>query len=272
LVTTLAKLGIDRFYFHKNDLELVLAYLNNHLFLLDASQGETSKEKLLVLVEHLNLSLHRAMKSNHLGRHIDLARIQVDRLIRELQQTPFSLKLVWELLYRDYCLYKHSVNVCLLSVGLMLFLHKSRQESLILGLAGLFHDLGMSRIPEELLYKEEPLEPEEWERLKQHPETGHEMLAEAGSLPPEVRQTVLEHHENFDGSGYPRGLPAGRQHPWSRILRLMDAYDGLTCHRPYRQALTPFAALKTITAQTGSAGGVFDPRTLKNFIRFLALP
>ena len=91
-------------------------------------------------------------------------------------------------------------------------------------------------------------------------------------MPSEVLQLVQEHHENADGSGYPRGLPLSRQHPWTRIIRLVDAYDGLTGHRPGRQPLTPFAALKFLQGQEGQKGMIFEPRTLKNFIRFLALP
>ena len=271
-VEVLEKLGIDRFYFHQDDLELVIAYLNNHLLLLDIHQEDLPKEKLLVLVEHLNFSLYRAFHSPHLGRYIYLAQSQVERLVKVLQQNINSLKLVWELLYRNYSLYNHSINVCLLSIGLMLFLHKSRHDSLILGLAGLFHDLGFTRIPEDLLYPREPLKAQELEIIKKHPIIGYQMLKECDTIPPEVLQLVEEHHETADGSGYPRGLPLNRQHPWTRILRLVDAYDGVTGHRPGREALTPFAALKSLQGKMGARGPVFEARTLKNFIRFLALP
>jgi len=271
-VEILEKLGIDRFYFHRNDLDLVIAYLNNHLLLLDVRREDQPKEKLFVLVEHLNFSLYRSFNSAHLGRHIHLAQIQVDRLVQELQKDPTSLKLVWDLLYQHYSLYNHSLNVCLLGIGLMLFLHKSRHESLIMGLACLFHDLGLTRIPEELLYRPEPLNPQEKETIKKHPHLGYRMLKENNSVSPEVMQLVLEHHENADGSGYPQGLPQSKQHPWTRIIRLVDAYDGLTGHRPFRQALKPFAALKAIQDQVGPNGRVFDHRTLINFIRFLAVP
>ncbi len=271
-VEVLRRLGIERFYFHRKDLELVIAYLNNHLLLLDIRREHAPKEKLFVLVEHLNFSLYRSFNSPHLGRHIHLAQIQVDHLVQELQKNIKSLKLVWELLYRNYTLYNHSINVCLLGIGLMLFLHKSRQDSQVMGLAGLFHDLGLTRVPEEFLHRPEPLNPEERETLEKHPYLGYQVLKECGSIPPEVMQLVLEHHENADGSGYPLGLPAGRQHPWTRIIHLVDAYDSLTGHRPFRQASTPFAALKTLQVQARPGGGVFDHRTLKNFIRFLAFP
>ena len=239
--------------------------------MLDLHRENQPKEKLLVLVEHLNFTLHRAFNSPHLGHHIHLAQIQVERLVQILQKKITSLKLVWKLLYRDYSLYNHSINVCLLGIGLMLFLHKSRQDSFIMGLAGLFHDLGMTQIPDELIYRIEPLDAEEWETIKKHPSLGYQMLKKSASMPSEVLQLVLEHHENADGSGYSQGLQLGKQHPWTRIIRLVDAYDGLTRHRPFRQALTPFAALKSLQNQVGPKGPSFDPRTLKKFIRFLAL-
>jgi HD-GYP domain-containing protein (c-di-GMP phosphodiesterase class II) len=272
-VEVLEKLGVDRFYFRRRDLERVIAYLNNHLLLFDSHKpGKYPKEKLLVLVEHLNFSLYRAFTSPRLGQHIYLAQSQVERLVQILQKDITSLKVVWELLYRNYSLYNHSINVCLLGIALMLFLHKSRHESLITGLACLFHDLGLTRIPEELLTRSESWDAEEWETVKKHPQLSHQMLKECESIPPEVLQLVLEHHENANGSGYPRGLSLDQQHPWTRIIRLVDAYDGLTGHRPGKQPLTPFAALKSLQNSAGSKGPTFDPRTLKNFIRFLALP
>jgi hypothetical protein len=271
-VEILKKLSIDRLYFHRNDLDLVIAYLNNHLLLLDIHPEGHPKEKLVVLVEHLTFSIHRSFNSSNLGRHIHLAQIQVERLVQELQKDDTSLKLVWELLYQHYTLYNHSINVCLLGIGLMLFLHRSRSESLIMGCACLFHDLGLTRIPEELLYRSEPLNPEEKEIIKKHPQLGYQMLKESNTMSSEVLQLVLEHHENADSSGYPQGLALGKQHPWTRIIRLVDAYDGLTGHRPSRQALSPFAALKYLQNQMGHRGPIFEPRALKNFIRFLALP
>jgi HD-GYP domain-containing protein (c-di-GMP phosphodiesterase class II) len=271
-VELLERLGIDRFYFQRQDLDRVIAYLNNHLLLYDLQRPNLPKEKVLILVEHLNFSLYRAFNSPQLGRHIQLAQGQVERLIQVLQRQVSSLKLVWELLYRNYSLYNHSVNVCLLGIALMLFMHKSRFESVNFGLACLFHDLGMSRISEDLLSRRDQLSVVELEIIKKHPQVGFQMLSECESLAPEILQLVQEHHEDADGSGYPQGLPLSRQHPWTRIIRLVDAYDGLTGHRPGRQPLSPFAALKSLQSQKGLTGPTFDPRTLRNFIRFLALP
>jgi len=98
-----------------------------------------------------------------------------------------------------------------------------------------------------------------------------QILKRCSALPAEGIQLVLEHHENADGSGYPEGLALPRQHPWTRILRLVDAYDALTTHRPHRVAQSPFAALKCLQKQEGPWGAVFERRILNDFIRFLAL-
>jgi len=268
----LAKMDIKWLYFRDADMEGVLAYLNNYLQLLEVEGPAQTKKKLNVLAEHLNLTLRQTFAAPRLGPHIQLAQKQVDIIIKELQRDKFSLKMVWEILSRNYSLYNHSVNVCLLSVAMMLFLEKSKRDSRTMGSAALFHDLGMIHVSDEILYKTDDLTPEEWEEKKRHPITGMQMLKSHSTVPDEGVRLVLEHHENANGSGYPQGLPLHRQHPWTRILRLVDAYDSLTTYRLSRLAQTPFAALKTLQEQEGPRGLVFDPQTLKNFIHFLALP
>ena len=113
--------------------------------------------------------------------------------------------------------------------------------------------------------------PEEWEETKKHPIIGKQILRCHSTLPAEGAQLVMEHHENADGSGYPEGLSLPRQHPWTRILRLLDAYDALTTFRPYRPAHPPFAALRFLQKLEGPRGPIFETRTLMNFIRFLAM-
>jgi HD-GYP domain-containing protein (c-di-GMP phosphodiesterase class II) len=263
--------NIKCLYFHREDLENVLAYLNNHLQLLQMEGPAQTKKKFNILTDHLSLTLRQVIAAPRLGAHVDLAVKQVDRIIEEIQKDKHYPKMVWEILFRNYSLYNHSVNVCLLAVAMMLFFKKSQRDSRMLGSAALFIDLGMTRIPEDIYFKTGDLTPEEWETTKKHPLIGMQMLKRTSMLPAEAIQLVREHHENADGSGYPEGLPLNRQHPWTRILRLVDAYDALTTYRPYRQAQSPFAALKCLQKQEGPYGAVFEKHTVKDFIRFLAL-
>jgi len=267
---SLRRVGIERVYFHEQDLDKVLAYLNNHL-LLTSADPEHYPEKFTTLREHLSMSLHRSFNNPKLGANINLAKKSLQKLANFMDHQDFPWKLVWEMLYRDYTLYNHSVNVALLGMALMGYLKKPGKDRLKVGLAGLFHDLGLTQIQEEIVNKIEPLDPEEREILKRHPELGYRLLQKNPQVPLDTLRLILEHHESADGSGYPRGLTLAQQHPYTRILFILEMYDGLTTFRPYRPAHAPFAALKILQEQRGEKGPACEPQTLKHFIKFLAL-
>ncbi len=267
----LKKLGIEQLYFHNQDMEKAIAYLNNHLLMESGHMGPSCKE-LCILREHLNFSLHAAFSAPQLGQHASLAKKSLASLFNFLQKDVLPWKLLLESMYRDYTLYNHSVNVAVLGMAIGIFLKRTRKECLELGLAGLFHDLGLIKISEEITGKKEPLTPEEWEILQKHPCSGYRLLKSNAEIPVTSLRLILEHHENADGSGYPQGLDLRGQHPLTRIMALLEAYDGLTIYRPYRPRYTPFAALKILQDKRGSKGGMaFEPKTLKKFIEFLAL-
>ncbi|MFZ5451139.1 MAG: HD-GYP domain-containing protein [Thermodesulfobacteriota bacterium] len=268
----LTQKGINRLYFLNTDLENVIAYLNNYMQMLRHESARVTPELLSVFSEQLNFTLRRAFQSPRFGPAVQKAQTMVEDLVESLQQDPTALKLVWKVLYHDYNLYNHSINLCLLGTSFMIFLKKSRKESRDLGLAGLLHDIGMTRVPQEIILKEGPLSPGERTEINQHPALGHRLLSKGTTLayvPNEVLRLALEHHENADGSGYPLGLPLNRQHAWTRILRLLDSYESLTAPRPYRGAYNPFEAVKILQELRGSRGLIYDPYTLKNFIAFL---
>ncbi len=267
----LKQVGIERLYFHERDMDRMLAYLNNHL-LLTSGDPAHYPERYCILREHLTVSLTRTFKNpNSGGVHMAKAKNSLENLLGFMGKKGFPWKLMWEMLYRDYTLYNHSVNVSLMGMAFSLFLGKSHHESLNLGLAGLFHDLGLTCLNEEIVQKTLPLSPEERELLNRHPSLGYRLLQNNSQVPLDTLRLVLEHHENADGSGYPQGLPLSRQHPCTRILFILEVYDGLITFRPYRPAYTPFAALKILQEQRGKRGLACDPPTLKRFIEFLAL-
>jgi len=269
-VESLERVGIERLYFHEGDLDQVVAYLNNHL-LLTSAEPKHYKEKFCILREHLSMSLHRAFESPHLGANVKLAKKSLVNLTKFMGKKDFPWKLVWEMLHRDYTLYNHSVNVSLMGLAFMGFLGKTGRDCLLVGLAGLFHDLGLTHLKEELVNKADPLNSEEREVLNRHPSLGYRLLKKNPEIPVDSLRLILEHHESADGTGYPQGLTLQRQHPYTRILFILEVYDGLTTFRPYRPAHTPFAALKIIQEQQGTRGLACEPQTMKRFIQFLAL-
>jgi HD-GYP domain-containing protein (c-di-GMP phosphodiesterase class II) len=267
----LEKLGIDRLFFHSQDMEKAIAYLNNHLLLESGNQAGSLKQ-LGILREHLNFSLHAAFNVPHMGPHVGLAKKSLSSFFGVLQRDRLTYDLLLEVMYQDYTLYNHSVNVAVLAMAMGAYLEKGEKECLVLGLAGLFHDLGLTKISEEITTKKEALTPEEWDILKKHPFLSHQLLQGNVDIPAASLRLILEHHENAEGSGYPLGLDLKQQHPMTRIMALLEAYDGLTIYRPYRPRHTPFAALKILQEERGRQGGrAFERGSLKKFIEFLAL-
>jgi response regulator RpfG family c-di-GMP phosphodiesterase len=132
--------------------------------------------------------------------------------------------------------------------------------------ASAMHDVGKIGIPDRVLLKPGPLDPDEWEIMKTHARIGADILS--GSKVPllQMAETIaLTHHEKWDGSGYPRGL-AGEEIPLvGRICAICDVFDALTSNRPYKDAWPMDAALEEIRSQSGQH---FDPRLVELFLEF----
>jgi diguanylate cyclase (GGDEF)-like protein len=138
------------------------------------------------------------------------------------------------------------------AIGIELGLGSEYVEQVRLG--GLLHDLGKIGIPDAILNAPRPLQPQEFEVVKKHPEIGFSLL-EGLELAP-VDGWILHHHEHWDGSGYPDGL-AGEEIPLgARIILVADAFEAITADRPYRRAQSHEAALRELRL---AAGHQFDP-------------
>ncbi len=128
--------------------------------------------------------------------------------------------------------------------------------------AALLHDMGKIAVPEHILNKPGRLSPAEYERMKLHAPLGAEILS-AVDFPYPVVPIVRHHHENWDGSGYPDGLKADAIPIGARILSVVDCYDALTSHRPYRRALSREEALAIIRERRGT---MYDPQAVDAFM------
>ena len=115
-----------------------------------------------------------------------------------------------------------------------------------IGVAGTIHDIGKLSVPAEILSKPGRLSPVEFDIIKQHALVGHGIL-NAITLPWPVADTVLQHHERLDGSGYPNGLKGDDISLDARILAVADVVEAISSHRPYRAALGMEAAMAEIT-------------------------
>jgi len=132
--------------------------------------------------------------------------------------------------------------------------------------AGLLHDIGKLAIPPEILDKEGILTPEELELMHKHPSMGTRILEPIAAYS-EIIPIILQHHEFYDGSGYPNGLMGEAISLGARIFIVADTYDALTSDRPYRKALDRKGAIKYIKEEAGTR---FDPKVVEVFLSVMA--
>jgi len=142
---------------------------------------------------------------------------------------------------------------------------QSYEEVFALGMGGLLHDIGKSKIDVKILNKPGELDDEEWLLVRQHPKLGEDILDHRQLVPVLSKRIVAEHHERVNGKGYPRGIK--NIHVFSKIVGIADVFNSLTSTRPYAGAMKPFDALK-LMIQTMKHE--FDPKLLAAFIEMLS--
>ncbi len=179
--------------------------------------------------------------------------------LENAEQVIFSLAKAVEA--KDKYTENHCNRLANLAEAMGQFLGLSENDKLVLRRGGILHDIGKIAISDQILLKPGPLTPQEFEVIKKHPVIGVEICAPLKTLRP-VLPVIKHHHERFNGSGYPDGL-AGEEIPlFARIVGLVDCYDSLTTHRPYRPALPHSKALEICEEETKR--GLWDPELFES--------
>ncbi len=155
---------------------------------------------------------------------------------------------------RDATLAQHALRVADLAVGIGSQLGLRSDQLQRLRLAATLHDLGKVHISPRILDKPAPLTDREWTRTRLHPRLGHYTVTDL--VHPEVTESVLAHHERYDGGGYPLGRGGNEIPLLARALFVADAFDAMTSDRPYQPALPLSHALHELRC---NAGTQFDP-------------
>ncbi len=170
---------------------------------------------------------------------------------------PDALLFLAHLQSTDDDLYAHSVNVLFLSLYLANTQKLSAEESVLWGICGLFHDIGMLKVPLDILHKKDPLTSGERAVIQEHPLAGERLIREHTRLPEAVARAAGEHHLRRDPSGYPADREFLQTDPVTRAIMTLDMFDALITDRPYREGVSPSRALKVIV---DAAKESLDPR------------
>lgn len=173
-------------------------------------------------------------------------------IIDDLSNHKDAMIMLMNMSIVDHYLYQHSLNVCVYTTLLGLSHGYSRDETMVLGLGALLHDIGKTQIDLDILKKPGQLTDDEYMKMKDHSFAGYLILKEEPNLPLIVAHCALQHHERLDGSGYPRGLQGDSIHEYAKWIGIVDSYDAMTTNRVYRKSMLPHEAVERLYAGSGT--------------------
>jgi diguanylate cyclase (GGDEF)-like protein/putative nucleotidyltransferase with HDIG domain len=166
---------------------------------------------------------------------------------------------------KDQTAHNHIGRVQIYATALARELGMSEEDVQAVKTAALLHDIGKLAVPEHILAKPGPLTPEEFQKIRVHPQVGAEIIAGI-PFPHPVAPLILSHHERWDGRGYPSGLRGEEIPLGARILCLVDYFDSLTSNRPYHRPMPVEAAIAMLQQEGGKA---LDPTAVAAFLKIL---
>ena len=228
----------------------------------DLRQAEAAVARAL---EHHELVVAKRRYENHLEELVDQRTAELDQALDSLENAYRSTlhALTAALETRDAETHGHSERVVTFSLRLGREYGLTAPQMKALEFGSLLHDIGKIGVPDAILRKPGKLTDEEWVRMREHPTHGQQILRGIKFLEGAAR-VVAQHHEKWDGSGYPLGLKADEIDICARIFSVADAFDAITSDRVYREGRLYEAAAEELNEW---AGRQFDPRVVEAFHR-----
>jgi len=210
------------------------------------------------------------MGNLRLGRVLDMnqAREFVDNCVDSILRNSNALRWLTQIKNRDEYTAEHSMNVCILSASFARHLGLMEGEIKTVGLCGLLHDVGKSRIPLEILNKPGKLTEDEFSIMRNHAKLGRDILMSVSSSERIAVDVAYSHHERENGSGYPRAVESHLIPYFAKIVSLADIYDAITSNRCYDEGRPSMKALDIIY---NSKGDLFDEELANEFIKCIGV-
>lgn len=254
--------GGEKFLIPIDQRSLYLDHLRGTIHSPDSTTEERGRYIKETAFVHVNDLFTKVDISPVVVEAEGLVQDMVEFLTTDLNATSSLMRLS----VHDYYTYNHCVDVAVYSIVLArkAFGDSDKQVLIAAGLGGLLHDIGKRKIDQSIINKKSSLTKEEWQTIKQHPEFGREFLDELSSVPDKTKLMVYEHHENFDGTGYPRGLTGDQISDLARVVAIADVFDALTTNRSYHKAVSSQEAMNMMF---GMQPGKFDPDLFQSFDR-----
>ena len=256
----------DRLCISTEDIDKYIEYQEKNLKQILNDENKSTREKSGIVYQVATKVVADLLENPKSGKNMERISEWVTNTVSHILQDDNTFSSLLGVTAHDYQIYTHSVNTSVL--GLLFGKHLSFQpeELARIGSGLLLHDIGKLAIPLNVVNKPGHLTGEEFKAMKKHPKAGLEILEHRSSVNVLSLKIVIQHHENYDGTGYPYGISGKDIHLFARMARIIDVYDAMTTKRSYVEAMRPFAVLAEMK---NKMPGCFDEELLKEFIYFL---
>jgi len=210
---------------------------------------------------------------NDIKEYSKADKIEIDAIINDifslLRDKPEELKAITMISVEPkHDLIQSSLNCMIISIILGRQLKIINTRLISLAVAALLHDIGMTKIPDALLKKEDNLTSDELQIIHSHPMYTYKLITKSLKYQEEIARIALHHHERWDGKGYPDGI-SGKEIPLSsRIISIADAYGAMLKDRPYRESMIGYKAMREILNDNSTR---FDSSILQIFIKSMGI-
>jgi HD-GYP domain-containing protein (c-di-GMP phosphodiesterase class II) len=217
-----------------------------------------------------NKVIRQMLTDIRLGQQIQVDRVEplVEGMVDSIFRNQDALLPLARLKRHDDYTFQHSVSVCALLVAFGRGMKLPRETIKEMAMGGLLHDVGKARIPDDILNKPAKLTDDEFTRMQSHVAQSVLLLEGAEGVGDIARRVAAEHHERFDGTGYPHKLAGGAISLAGQMAAIVDVYDAISSERVYHKGMPPTQALKKLLEWSSHH---FDPQLVQGFIRAIGI-
>lgn len=217
-----------------------------------------------------NKIIRHMMEDIRLGQQVQVDRVEplVEGMVDSIFRNQDALLPLARLKRHDDYTFQHSVSVCALLVAFGRGMKLPREAIKEMAMGGLLHDVGKARIPDNILNKPAKLSDDEFSRMQSHVTQGVVLLQQADGVSDIAMRVAAEHHERFDGTGYPDKLAGEKISVYGQMAAIVDVYDAISSERVYHKGMPPTQALKKLLEWSSHH---FDPQLVQAFIRAIGI-
>jgi len=205
-------------------------------------------ETAQVVQKEAQIVVANIMNEVRMGKSIESERVKkvVNSMVDSILRNPDALVSLTQMKNYDEYTFLHSLDVCILALSMARHMSLSRGEMMEIGIGALLHDVGKMRIAPHILKKPAPLSETEWVDMRKHPIYSLEIMEASHDLPDKSKELALQHHERYNGKGYPFGVKGEKIGIFGQVAAVVDVYDAITTDRPYQKAIQPHEAIRQI--------------------------